>query len=65
MSAALVEGDYEDTVYGAVSFREADPTTGAFDYTVHVRLRSATNVCCCTHKQQTARTNQVLTNRTM
>lgn len=41
MSAALVEGGYEDTVYGAVSFREADPTAGAFDYTVHVRPRSA------------------------
>ena len=37
MSAALLEGSYEDNVYGAVSFREADPDTGAFDYTVHVR----------------------------
>lgn len=50
MSAALlsaaVEGDYGDTtVYGAVTFREADPTTGDFDYTVHVRL--CLGACCC------------------
>lgn len=44
MSAALLEGGYEDTVYGAVTFREADPTTGDFDYTVHVR--QTWGVCC-------------------
>lgn len=38
MSAALLEGSYEDSVYGAVSFREANPTAGAFDYTLHVRV---------------------------
>ncbi|CAM9216451.1 unnamed protein product [Ectocarpus fasciculatus] len=35
MSAALQEGGYDDTVYGAVSFREADSDTGTYDYTVH------------------------------
>ena len=36
MSAALLNRDDEDNVYGAVTFRQADPTTGDFDYTVHV-----------------------------
>lgn len=38
MSAALLQSNYDDRVYGAVTFREADSTTGAFDYTIHVRL---------------------------
>lgn len=29
---------YTERVYGALSFREADTTTGTFDYTIHVRL---------------------------
>ena len=38
MSAALLEESYEDNVYGAVSFRVADSTAEAFDYTLHVRF---------------------------
>lgn len=38
MNAALMEekNSYTDKVYGAVSFRQADSTTGTYDYTVHV-----------------------------
>eukprot|EP00903_Cladosiphon_okamuranus_P008962 g8576.t1 len=44
MSAALLEGGYEENVYGAVSFREADSTTGDFDYTVHSNYSSLHSV---------------------
>lgn len=39
MSAVLLNGGYEDHVYGAVTFREADSAAGTFDFTVHVRGR--------------------------
>ncbi len=47
MSAALLEGRYEDNVYGAVSFREADSNNGSFDYTLHVRQRVAPSYRIC------------------
>lgn len=36
MNTALLEQTYDDNVYGAVSFRQADSSTGTYDYTVHV-----------------------------
>ena len=36
MNAELLERDWENYVYGAVTFREADSASGIFDYTVHV-----------------------------
>lgn len=37
MNAVLLEQDFEDYVYGAITFRAANPTARIFDYTVHVR----------------------------
>ena len=36
MNTELLERDWGDYVYGAVTFREADSDSGIFDYTVHV-----------------------------
>ena len=36
MNEELLERGWADYVYGAISFREADSTSGIFDYTVHV-----------------------------
>ena len=36
MNEELLERDWDDYVYGAISFREADNTSGIFDYTVYV-----------------------------
>lgn len=47
MSAVLLEGSYEDNVYGAVSFREADSNNGSFDYTLHVRQGEAPSHRVC------------------
>ncbi|CAM9541397.1 unnamed protein product [Ascophyllum nodosum] len=35
MNEELLERGWADYVYGAISFREADSTSGIFDYTVH------------------------------
>ena len=36
MNEELLERDWDDYVYGAISFRGADSTSRIFDYTVHV-----------------------------
>lgn len=36
MNAYLLGEDFDDFVYGAVTFREANSTTDYFDYTIHV-----------------------------
>lgn len=36
MNTVLADQSYEDKVYGAVSFREADTNNIIFDYTLHV-----------------------------
>lgn len=38
MNTALTERSHEnnDNTYGAVTFRQADSTSGVYDYTVHV-----------------------------
>lgn len=39
MSTALIGQSYDNNVYGAASFRQADSSDGTYDYTVHVRGR--------------------------
>jgi len=36
MNDYLLGEDFDDFVYGAVTFREANSTADVFDYTIHV-----------------------------